>query len=177
MAVIAQVASAQQLQALHVPELEILAKDSKSIPGLSARLIQVLETRNSSKALKLLSFLELGPAVEASPSPRAHLRETSLPHSDQPVQHPTLLIAKNEVPTSIESTSSIPIRGTSDVGKALALLGLSVGATWREVETARQLSVQRYRPAVFADRAVATIELSKITEAYQLLAKCMGHAV
>lgn len=176
MAVIAQLASAQQLQALHIQELEILAKDSQRIPGLNARLIQVLETRSSSKAFKLLNFLESKSTVEASPSPRVHLIETSLPHSDQPVQYPSLLLAKNEIPTPIESASSIPIRETSDVDNALALLGLSVGATWREVEMARQSSVQRYRPAVFADRDVAKIELSKITEAYQLLAKCMGHA-
>lgn len=172
MAVIAQNASYAVLQSLHVPELEALATDCDDKPSLRASLIEVLQTRGSAKAQRLLETLtNVRPKSEAAkladipekPEISAVSPKAPAPPS---IQKPALF---GQISPPLMSLSRIP----PNVEQAFLLFELSTMANWVEIEAARQRYVTKYRPGSGFDNVNTSTALKKIAEAYSVLADYM----
>lgn len=185
MAVIAQNASYAVLQSLHVPELEALAIDCDDKPSLRASLIEVLQTRGSAKAQRLLEQLtnvgakpEAAKVAELAAVPDKPEVPAVSPNIPRPTAPPSMqkpaLFTQPSPPTVISSQPVTSIsRIPTDVEQAFSLFELSATANWMEIEAARQRCVTKYRPGTGLDKVSASTALKQIAEAHSVLADYM----
>jgi hypothetical protein len=186
MTVIAKYPSVRVIQSLFLPELEVLATLTAENAALRDALIEVLLTRNSAKAEKVLERLQAteGSSLATGPieppftcvivdTEERSSDETQVPLPALPPKQVLLSAAAPQHPergpTSVEVMRQTPL----DVEKAFNLFEVPDHASWGEVEIARQKLVFKYRPGSGIEKEQTRAALNQIAAAHALLAKYM----
>lgn len=184
LAVIASNPSPRAFQSLLLPELEMLTVSHLHDANVRAALVEVLGTRNSPKAQKLLEMLATN-GRQVSATDTDVTTNTSTPLASQRTSDAAIdtsetvsvssalpLILPSQVDQRLPSATETSQLG-SNLEQAFALFGVSIEASWSEIEGARQKLVFQYRPGSDVEKDHAQVALKGIADAYVLLAKHM----
>lgn len=186
LAVIGQNPSARTIQSLLLPELEYLVALSQDNPPLRVALMEVLQTRNSVKAQKLLEKISgrkeiaAGEDIAASSALESSFQNNSVPLNEtESISHKAGLFAAiapvttTFITTPPEITQIVP----QHVEQAFALFGLPVNTPWSQVERSRQKLVFKYRPGAGIEKEAASKALLEISAAHAVLAEYMQNKI
>lgn len=184
-AVIASNPSSRAFQSLLFPELEMLAASHLHDAHVRTALVEALGTRNSLKAQKLLDMLN------------TNGQQLLLVDDNRAGKNATSMLVSQAIPDTASYTSVTvnlsqatppilppqagqrlpPVNQASQIApnleQALALFGVSIEASWSEIEAARQKLVFQYRPGSGIEKDHAQVALKQIADAYALLVKHM----
>lgn len=184
LAVIASNPSPRAFQSLLLPELEMLTVSHLHDANVKAALVEVLGTRNSLKAQKLLEMLTTN-GRQLSATDTAVTKNTSTPltsqrTSDAAIETSVTATVSSALPPILPSQAVQRLPSATETSQmvfcleqALALFGVSIEASWSEIEAARQKLVFQYRPGSGVEKDHAQVALKGIVDAYALLAKHM----
>lgn len=184
LAVIASNPSPRAFQSLLFPELEMLSASHLQDANVRAALVEVLRTRSSPKAQKLLEMLTTN-GQQMSGTETQVAKNTSTPLASQRTPDAAIgtsvtVSVSPAIPPILPSLADQrqpPATQVFQIGssleQALALFTVSIEASWSEVEAARQKLVFQYRPGLGIEKDHAQVALKGIADAYALLAKHM----
>jgi hypothetical protein len=184
LAIIASNPSPRAFQSLLLPELAMLVVSHLHDANVRTALVEVLGTRNSPKAQKLLEMLTTN-GRQVSATDTALTKNTSTPlasqrTSDAAIDTSVTASVSSALPPILpsqadqrQSSATETSRMGSNLEQSFALFGVSIEASWSEIEGARQKLVFQYRPGSGVEKDHAQVALKGIADAYVLLAKHM----